>query len=81
MKRRDPSRNELPAGLRTFRPDRWLLPGEDPTDAVTVHYFAWLRWLTAYADALGVPLSELPGDCWQIAGIERGRCACNRCKQ
>ncbi|MGB3441186.1 MAG: hypothetical protein WBA97_20745 [Actinophytocola sp.] len=31
MKRREPSPNALPAGLRRYAPDWWLLPDEDPT--------------------------------------------------
>lgn len=79
MRRREPSSNGLPAGLRTYHPDRWLVPDEDPTDPVAVHYFAWLRWLTACADTLGVPLGELPAEYWNAAGTNRGRCTCWRC--
>jgi hypothetical protein len=42
-------------------------------------HFAWLRWLTACADTLGVPLGELPAAHWHASGTNQGRCACQRC--
>lgn len=79
MKRRAPSPTGLPAALRVYRPDRWLLPDEEPTDALAVHYFAWLLRLTACANTLRVPLGELTAECWDTSGANPGRCACRRC--